>query len=56
VGVATGEQIYLHVDTAAAKATSMDATVRERLERLCSAQSREPAPREAGRRIGMPAR
>jgi carnitine 3-dehydrogenase len=56
VGVATGEQIYLHVDTAAARAAPMEASVRERLEHLCNAQSREPLPSEAGRRISMPAR
>jgi carnitine 3-dehydrogenase len=56
VSVATGEQLYLHVNTLAAKASSMDAAVRERLEHLCATQSREPAPREAGRRISMPAR
>jgi len=56
VAVATGEQIYLHVDTLAGKAASMDAGVRERFERLCAAQSRLPAPPEAGRGIRMPAR
>jgi carnitine 3-dehydrogenase len=56
VGVATGEQIYLHVNTAAGKAAPMQAGVRARLELLCSAQSREPAPREAGRHISMTAR
>jgi carnitine 3-dehydrogenase len=53
VGVATGEQIYLHVDTAAAKSTSMDETVRRRLEQLSIAQSREAPPSEAGRHISM---
>jgi carnitine 3-dehydrogenase len=55
-GVATGEQIYLHVNTVAGKATAMDAGVRERFERLCAAQAHLPAPRAAGRRIGMPVR
>jgi len=54
--VATGEQIYLHVDTAAGKAAAMDASVRGRFERIAAAQAHLPAPREAGRRISMPVR
>jgi carnitine 3-dehydrogenase len=54
--VATGEQIYLHVNTHARKATPMEPAVRERFERLCAAQSHLPAPPAAGRRISMPVR
>jgi carnitine 3-dehydrogenase len=52
--VATGEQIYLHVNTVAGKAAAMGVSLRERLERLCTAQSHLPPPPEAGRRIRMP--
>ena len=56
VAVATGEQLYLHVDTTASRAAAIDAGVRARLDELCGVQSREPVPREAGRGISMPAR
>jgi len=52
--VATGEQIYLHVDTTAARSAPMDAGVREQLEALVAAQARRPAPERAGRAIRMP--
>jgi carnitine 3-dehydrogenase len=52
--VATGEQIYLHVDTQARKAAPMDAALRERFQALCAAQSPLPSPLEAGRHIGLP--
>jgi carnitine 3-dehydrogenase len=51
--IATGEQIYLHVNTVARKAAAMDAAVHERFERLRVAQSRLLVPPEAGRRISM---
>jgi carnitine 3-dehydrogenase len=54
--VATGEQIYLHVDTTAGKAAPMDASLRERFLQLRAAQSQLSPPPEAGRRIGMPPR
>ncbi len=51
---ATGEQLYLHVDTNAGRTAPMDAAVRARLELLCAAQRHLPPPPEAGRRIGGP--
>jgi carnitine 3-dehydrogenase len=50
--IATGEQMHLHVDTAAAKASPVDPTIRAKLEAIRSAQAGLPAPREAGRSIG----
>jgi len=50
--VATAEQLYLHVDTAAGKASPMDAGVRGRLTALRAAQARLPPPPEAGRLTG----
>jgi carnitine 3-dehydrogenase len=52
--LATGEQLHLHVDTAAAKACSMDPALRARLEAICAAQSGEPVPAQVGRHIGQP--
>jgi carnitine 3-dehydrogenase len=52
--VATGEQMYLHVDTKAGKATSMDPAVREKLGRIRTTQSGLTSPAQAGRHIGMP--
>jgi len=50
--IATGEQMQLHVDTAAAKACPMDASIRARLDALCTAQAARPVPGEVGRQIG----
>jgi carnitine 3-dehydrogenase len=50
--VATAEQLYLHVDAAHARASSMDAEVRSRLAALQAAQARLPLPPEAGRLTG----
>ncbi|MGH8132442.1 MAG: 3-hydroxyacyl-CoA dehydrogenase NAD-binding domain-containing protein [Steroidobacteraceae bacterium] len=50
--VATGEQLYLHVDTVAARAAPMEAPVHARLTALQAAQSRLPVPAEAGRLAG----
>ena len=47
--VATVEQLYLHVASAAGKAAPMDADVRARLAALQAAQARLPEPPEAGR-------
>jgi carnitine 3-dehydrogenase len=52
--VATGEQMYVHVDTRAGKATSMDAAVREKLGKVHASQSGLAPPAQAGRHIGMP--
>jgi carnitine 3-dehydrogenase len=49
--VATAEQLYLHVNTAAGKASPMEAGVRERLAALQGAQGQPPPP-EAGRFSG----
>jgi carnitine 3-dehydrogenase len=50
--LATAEQLYLHVDTAAGKAAAMDAAVRTRLATLQGAQARLPLPPGAGRLAG----
>jgi carnitine 3-dehydrogenase len=50
--IATAEQMYLHVDTAAAKAAPADGAVRARLESICDGHSRLPIPPEVGRSIG----
>ena len=54
--VATAEQLYLHVTTAAGKASPMDGEVRSRLAALQTAQARLPVPAEAGRLAGRAAR
>jgi carnitine 3-dehydrogenase len=54
--IATGEQIYLHVDTTAGRAAAMDGALRERFAQLKAAQSSLPVPPEVGRRISMPVR
>ncbi|HZO23284.1 MAG TPA: 3-hydroxyacyl-CoA dehydrogenase NAD-binding domain-containing protein [Steroidobacteraceae bacterium] len=54
VVVATAEQIYLHVDAAARKASSMDASVHARLDAVRAAHASLPAPAQKGRHIGMP--
>ncbi len=51
--IATGEQLHLHVDSAAAKAAPIDAAVRAKLEAIRHAQSGLPVPAEAGRRVGQ---
>jgi len=52
--VATGEQMYLHVDTNAGKAALMDSAVREKLEKIRAAQSGLAPPPQAGRHVGLP--
>jgi carnitine 3-dehydrogenase len=51
--VATAEQMYLHVDTAAAKAVPADAGVRSKLEAILRGQGGLAAPSEAGRPVGL---
>jgi carnitine 3-dehydrogenase len=51
--VATGEQIYIHVDVAAGKATPFDAGLRAKLAQLHAAQAALPAPPQKGRFVGM---
>jgi carnitine 3-dehydrogenase len=51
--VATGEQMYLHVDTSAGKAALMDSAVREKLEKIRAAQAGLAPPAQQGRAVGM---
>jgi carnitine 3-dehydrogenase len=51
--IATADQMYLHVDTAAAKAAPADPTVREKAGQLLRAQAALPRPAEAGRAVGF---
>jgi carnitine 3-dehydrogenase len=50
--IATAEQMYLHVDTAAARAAPADTAVRAKLESIHDGHSRLPIPPEAGRSVG----
>jgi len=50
--IATGEQMHLHVDTAAAKAAPMDAGLRGTLDALRQAHAALPLPAEAGKPVG----
>lgn len=51
--VATGEQVYLHVDTARGAASEMDPAVHARLEKLRAAHAALPVPPQAGRQVGL---
>ena len=51
--LATGEQLYLHVDTAIKHSCVIDAAVRTQLDRLVAAHAQLPSPRERGRSVGM---
>ena len=51
--IATGEQMHLHVDTAQAKASPVDAGIRAKLDAILQEQARLPKPHEAGRFIGL---
>ncbi len=50
--IATAEQMYLHVDTKAAKAAPADAKVRAKFESMRDDQAGLPPPAEAGRAVG----
>jgi carnitine 3-dehydrogenase len=50
--IATGEQMHLHVDTAAAKAKSMDGATRGKLDAMHQAHAALPVPSEAGKPVG----
>ena len=50
--LATGEQMHLHVDTAAAKAAPMDAAIREQLDAMRRAHAALPVPDEVGKPVG----
>ncbi len=51
--IATADQMYLHVDTAAAKAAPADPKVREKAAQILRAQAALPRPKEAGRAVGL---
>ncbi len=51
--VATAEQMYLHVDTQAGKAAAMQASMRDKLERLRASQASLAPPAQAGRHVAM---
>ncbi len=53
VMVATGEQIYLHVNTEAGKAAPMDSQVRAKLDAIRAAHADLPTPEQKGRHVGM---
>jgi carnitine 3-dehydrogenase len=50
--IATAEQMYLHVDTKAAKAAPADRKIRDQLESIHSDHAGLPPPPEAGRPVG----
>jgi carnitine 3-dehydrogenase len=52
--VATGEQIYLHVNTEAGKASPMDTRVHSKLDAIRAAHAALPVPEQKGRHVGMP--
>jgi hypothetical protein len=51
--IATGEQMYLHVDSNAGKAALMDSAVRAKLEKIRASQAGLAAPAQQGRGIRM---
>ena len=51
--VATGEQMYLHVDSNAGKAAPMDSAVHAKLQKIYASQAGLAAPAQQGRQIGM---
>jgi carnitine 3-dehydrogenase len=52
--IATGEQMHLHVDTAAAKASAMDKAVHAKLAAFAHAHAGLRPPAAAGRHVGQP--
>ncbi|MDB6104242.1 MAG: 3-hydroxyacyl-CoA dehydrogenase NAD-binding protein, partial [Gammaproteobacteria bacterium] len=52
--VATGEQIYLHVNAVSGKVSQLDPQVYSRLESISAAHAKLPAPEQKGRYVGMP--
>ena len=52
--LATAEQLYLHVDTAARRAAPAATTVLERVRRIAEAHASLPRPERAGRSIAIP--
>ena len=51
--IATAEQMHLHVDTVAAKASTVDAHIRAKLDLILKTQAGLQRPREAGQVIGL---
>ncbi|MGA3157692.1 MAG: 3-hydroxyacyl-CoA dehydrogenase NAD-binding domain-containing protein [Steroidobacteraceae bacterium] len=51
--IASGEQLHLHVDTKAAKASMMDVGVRAQLEAIRAQHATLPRPATVGRHIGL---
>jgi carnitine 3-dehydrogenase len=51
--IATAEQMYLHVDTKAAKASPADARIRAKLDAIRKDHAGLPLPAEAGRSVGI---
>jgi carnitine 3-dehydrogenase len=51
--VATGEQLYLHVNSAAGKASAMDATLRAKLEKIRIAHAGIDQPPRSGRHLSL---
>ncbi|HEY6482942.1 MAG TPA: 3-hydroxyacyl-CoA dehydrogenase NAD-binding domain-containing protein [Steroidobacteraceae bacterium] len=51
--VATGEQIYVHVDTTLNKASPLDAGVHAKLAVIAQTHARLTSPSERGRHVGM---
>jgi carnitine 3-dehydrogenase len=54
--IATADQLYLHVDTAAARAAAADPKVRAKLESILRAQAALPVPAGMGRAVGQGSR
>jgi carnitine 3-dehydrogenase len=54
--IATGEQMHLHVDTAAAKAAPMGGALRAKLDSRRRAHAALPMPSEAGKPVGSRAK
>jgi carnitine 3-dehydrogenase len=52
--LATAEQMLLHVDTAAGRASAADPALLGRIERIAAAHAALPRPDRAGRAIGIP--
>jgi carnitine 3-dehydrogenase len=50
--IATAEQMYLHVDTGAAKAAPADGKIRAKLESILHSQAGLPPPPQAGQAVG----
>ena len=54
--IATGEQMHLHVDTAAVRATAMDPALKAKLEAVRKAHAALSVPQEIGKPVGSRAK